>query len=387
MKTEIALLESDEIKSIISLKQEALRLQADAAYNLFTLSTYNSHLENFHSDIIASLLSPVGMHGEGAIFLNLFIDYLNNNYDASIDKAWYANAEVIREKGRIDIWIRDMVSRHCIIIENKMNDAGDMDEQLSRYFGYALSQQYTVDATVYLSLDGLKKAPLMDGMQARLLYNVGAFTNQYNDLVSSWLEPCYQSGQNENSRSLIFQYIKQIKHLNYIAMSKDTMQKFYEFISKAEQHAAARTINQLSAEIGTYRRDLFHQKWNNDFAPFKKIHRLIQYGNCGSLFENFLWGEYNFKLDIYFENNGSALVRFWLPDIKHDNERGRDECMRVLREVGMDEGFKIEYPERGNSMVAKTFFFTESSNMIDIDKDVYLFVKELMSKLITLADK
>lgn len=387
MITPIELLNSRETANIVALKLNADKLQADAAYNLFTLSTYNSHLENFHSDILASLLSPAGLHGEGSVFLELFFQYLNKYYNTAINIPEYKDVEVVREKGKLDIWIRDRHSQHSIIIENKMNDAGDMEEQIRRYYDFAIGNKYYVDAIIYLSLDGLKKAPLFNEEITKLVRNVGAFTNQPEDLVSGWLEPCRQASKGESSRSLIFQYIKQIKHLNSYAMSEIAMQAFYEYISSHENHSAAKTVNQLSAEIGTYRRDQFHKKWNNDIAPFKRIHRLVQYGNCGSLFEDFYKDQYNFKLDVYFENNGSALVRLWLPHAKHDNEKGRDECFRILKEAGMDDGFDVEYPGRGNSMVARTFLFNEGDNMRDIDAKVYDFVKALLNKLALLKDK
>ena len=40
------------------------------SYNLFTISSYNSYLENFHSDVIAILLNPDERHKQQNIFLN-----------------------------------------------------------------------------------------------------------------------------------------------------------------------------------------------------------------------------------------------------------------------------------------------------------------------------
>ena len=101
------------------------REKQNNGFNLFTISSYNSYLENFHSDVIAILLSPKERHLQKEKFFKLFLSFLSSKYNAIIDENNYQNYEVLREKGRIDIWIKDKISKRCIIIENKINDAVD----------------------------------------------------------------------------------------------------------------------------------------------------------------------------------------------------------------------------------------------------------------------
>ena len=128
------------------------REKQNNGFNLFTISSYNSYLENFHSDVIALLLSPKERHLQKEKFFKLFLSFLIERYGAIIDENNYQNYEVLREKGRIDIWIKDKVSKKCIIIENKINDAIDMPNQIERYYDYASEKGYLVDSIVYLTL-------------------------------------------------------------------------------------------------------------------------------------------------------------------------------------------------------------------------------------------
>ena len=45
----------------------------DLGYNVFSLMSDTFHRENFHSDIIYSLLNPHAKHKEGNVFLLLFL--------------------------------------------------------------------------------------------------------------------------------------------------------------------------------------------------------------------------------------------------------------------------------------------------------------------------
>ena len=60
-------------KSIDAIKED----MRNNEFNLFTISTSTSHLENFHSDVISILLDPEGVHRQKEKFLHKFIDFLN----------------------------------------------------------------------------------------------------------------------------------------------------------------------------------------------------------------------------------------------------------------------------------------------------------------------
>src|SRR5574344_1626699 len=120
-------------------------------FNLFHVISDLYYRENFHSDMIAFFLDPNANHGYKHLMLYNFISVLND-IGYSIDKANYQDAVVIREEGRIDILIKSDSSKRAIIIENKINNAGDMPRQLPRYYDYIIVN-YHIDAIVYLPLD------------------------------------------------------------------------------------------------------------------------------------------------------------------------------------------------------------------------------------------
>lgn len=202
-----------------------------AGYNLFSVSTYTSHLENFHSDVIASLLNPTGPHNEGRRFLDLFIDYLNTFYDRNINKHNYTNPKIFRERGRIDIWISDQSSRHSIIFENKINDAYDRDNQIEDYHQYLLDNNYTVDILIYLSKDGNKLAPINDVHIQQKIVNIAAFNDTSKDLLNGWLMPCiYSVTANKDTESFLLQYSKLLTHLSNKMMENNLQSDFYKFV-------------------------------------------------------------------------------------------------------------------------------------------------------------
>ena len=59
------------------------REKQNNGFNLFTISSYNSYLENFHSDVIALLLSPKERHLQKEKFFKLFLSFLIEKYGAN----------------------------------------------------------------------------------------------------------------------------------------------------------------------------------------------------------------------------------------------------------------------------------------------------------------
>ena len=121
--------------------------------NPFEVASNTFYKENFHSDVIRELLDPHGSHKEGSLFLYLFIDAINNQDKTTICKLDYQDVEVIREMNRIDVLIKSERSKHCIILENKINNAGDMVRQIPRYYDVMIGKGFVVDRIIYLPLD------------------------------------------------------------------------------------------------------------------------------------------------------------------------------------------------------------------------------------------
>lgn len=365
------------VPEIIQLYKKVQEEKLNASYNLFTISSYNSYLENFHSDILASLLNPDGLHGQGYTFLHLFIRFLQNNHKVDIAAEKFSNTIVSRETGRLDIWIRDEQSNQSIIIENKINNAPDMDRQLDRYFTYANEKhKYNVNAIVYLSLDGKKVAPQAKEQAMAVLCNIAAFNRTPGDLVNGWLQPCLDNASNNmDSYSVIHQYIKLLNHLSARNMDTQSMKAFYRFINQNNRLETFAAVEEMYKHIGEHRADMLTNAIIN-YAPFTKRTR---YKEDYILYENYQEGLNTFKLDVWFRNNGEAGVVFWNSAIQ--NEQGREPVVKKLTDIDMfyrfDEGISFGY----NGCKKEFNIGTQYPTMQDVDNAVLAFVQELMAKL------
>lgn len=147
-------LNNHSISQICDDYVEAKKYKHILGFNVFVLTSDKYYRENYHSDIIKAFLNPEENHGQGCLFLNALIDMLNKSYSNSvrINKNHYADAVAKREIGKLDISIISEVSKHCIIIENKIYNAGDMPRQLPRYYDYMDAKGFIVDAIIYLPL-------------------------------------------------------------------------------------------------------------------------------------------------------------------------------------------------------------------------------------------
>lgn len=351
--------------------QDELQLNS---FNLFTISSYNSYLENFHSDVIALLLNPNERHNQKNSFLNLFFDYLIE-LGIKINKADYALCEITREQGRIDIWIKDNTSKKSIIIENKINNAGDQENQLETYYNYAIKSGFEIDSIVYLTLKGNKNAPLTDISELNeKIQNVSAFTNNQTDLCNGWLKKCYENSKDdEDSCSFIFQYLKLIKHLSQVGMDKQIKDDFYSVINKEDGFLKTKAIAELVAGLEEYRADLFATKISNDYLPFKKIYR---WRPNHWLYENFNDNGILFKLDVYFNADGSARMDFWNPNQPENTQKTNTSTK--LKSIGLFEEF--EFGGFGGGM-HKVFNIENFENIEALDNEIYNFVKKLFEKL------
>lgn len=97
--------------------------------NVFTLwNDFSGITEPIHSRILHFFLSDNPMHGQGYLFLRLFLKRIG--IDIHDNDEWIATAET----GRVDVMLKRFFPRSVVIIENKSNWAGDQPNQLYRYW-------------------------------------------------------------------------------------------------------------------------------------------------------------------------------------------------------------------------------------------------------------
>jgi hypothetical protein len=162
----------DDLMNIIHSKDEyrnkinELKENFNNRFNIFRMFSDSYYKENLHSDIIKYILDPrtdrIGNEKYIEIFKNFIEDELRKkplNADRKIELELDLNSIIVkREKDRIDLLIEDDTN-NCIIIENKIYNAEDKDDQLGRYYNILSDRKPPdpVQAVIYLTLSPFKK--------------------------------------------------------------------------------------------------------------------------------------------------------------------------------------------------------------------------------------
>ena len=180
-----------------------------------------AHYELKHSKIIAYFLDPNGLHGQGDMFLKLFLQVIgynsNDNSNINTDKAEVFTEYNINDNGRIDIFIKDN-SGNGIIIENKIY-AGDQKEQLIRYHNYAKKH-----VIYYLTLWGNEASE-------KSAKGVEYICISYAEHIIKWLQSCIQhSATMPAIRESLVQYLNHVKKLTNQDMDSISEQELIELL-------------------------------------------------------------------------------------------------------------------------------------------------------------
>jgi len=385
-------LNSEEIRKLANeYSINRANRDVDLGFNAFAIISGIYHRENLHSDVIKAFLDPKGKHGEGDRFLRAFLDYL-----ATIDPIGkrivpenYSNARVEREEGRIDILISDESSKHAIIIENKINGAGDMPLQIPRYLVKA--KDYHCDAIIYLRLHG-KGGPDRAGWSEeqkeeinRLLMVVSAYDELDSDLYLGWIEKCAKDldstphlGKHGNEAVfLLRQYGLLIKSLGKYAMNKPIMDRFYNLMRDKcryqvaleikstledlriqldeDRHKIAKTVGNMLDDLPAYRAERIIERYQSNCEPFSNVK--LEYGKK-VLFNGMLWDNSEFRIDIDFEPVFTSFGFWDRNDPVGKNGKARDilSKMDVLDEYEVKDGSgffvkKFNFPEDDEALI------------------------------------
>ena len=153
-------------------------------FNVFSILGRETDEVKTHSALLADLLSPTGSHGQGAVFLKLFIEKLKRLEAYEDVEDFQVRAEASTSEGRIDILLEK--DDACIVIENKIY-AGDQENQLQRYYDYACSKVGEGQVKIiYLTLHGDDPSEDSKG-------NLGdreVICASYESDIIDWLKDC-----------------------------------------------------------------------------------------------------------------------------------------------------------------------------------------------------
>lgn len=281
-------------------------------FNVFKLASDLYYRENFHSDIMKAFLDVNENHKEGNLFLYTFIEFINIHYPkVCISKINYKNVITERESGRIDILIRSEESKHCIIIENKINNAGDTYRQLPKYYDLMTNQGYFVDAIIYIPLNENKKPDQStwnenDMRHINPLLCIVPACDAKHNLVDNWIYKCSLLSRNIDCVLILRQYGELIKLLKIKNMSNILLEKFYQIlISDPENLNTVLSIRDMLPNLPVYMADRLVEKFKED----EGVYFVWKYKSnfCGVYFEI---NRIQYKIDIWTSETGYAIYVF-----------------------------------------------------------------------------
>lgn len=194
----------------IRLKCHHEKASSGFHFNIFEILNLSTNEVRTHSAFISELLDRKGRHGQGDVFLRIFLSLIEiQNFDTENSRVEIETyiGEINDDKtegGRLDIFIATKNSPN-IIIENKIY-AVDQTNQLLRYSNFDPSA-----TLIYLTLDGRNSSERFEGQ------NVIALS--YSQDITRWLEECM----------LI---------TNHIPVIKETLSQYLNLIRKLTQQYA-----------------------------------------------------------------------------------------------------------------------------------------------------
>ena len=329
-------------------------------FNIFELISDIYYRENFHSDIIAQLL-------RNEIILKNFLDFIG------VDKSKYENCEVEREESKIDILIK--TEKNCIIVENKLNWAKDMPEQLFRYYNECKNnKKLEVDKIVYLSPNSWKQPEeqSIKEIPKELIKTIIGYDGENNDFYTMVLEKSLEEMNNKEPkewRLLLEHYLKILRQTGETKMDKLTKEFYDKIVNDGKEYEKIELI-------ATMYNDLTKTRINNLISTFSGEN----YNN--ECFYRDFYSEkrgLNYAIDIYANDyKYSYLQLFSREENEVDNspksrkkwEQDNKDIEAWLKKHKLFDGFYFD-----DWRWTKDFKFPED------EKALYEFAKKLIEYL------
>jgi hypothetical protein len=334
--------------------------KVDIGFNLFTIISDTYHQENFHSDILKSILDPSENHRKGDQYLTLFLEFIKS-HNVEISLSNYNNALVLREKGKIDILIEDAISKRAIIIENKINNAPDMDRQLPRYLKFIKDRGLICDAIIYLrlnqnSLPNTKNWTAAEKEEIwKLLLPVSAYNETEYDILNGWIYKAEKITNQIDVLLILRQYGSLIKKLGANIMNKQIMNKFYDQMMVSDNYQTALSLNSMLNDLILYRVNKLIEEFRVNCNPFDSVNNWKDF--VVYFFKlPFQQADLSIDIGVYQEHYS---FQFW--DRNHKSQGVGPIVSMLLTKLNMER----EFHEEGNRMCKEFKFPTQENELYD----------------------
>lgn len=153
----------EKLKKYMNIAYEQKMLKTDYSYNnqfsFFMTISDQYKKENFHSDLLKVILNPSTIQIGNPEYLRKFLNIIGLDMNVFGNNQEIKNyVKVEREEHKVDVLIKydNPENKKAIIIENKINDAVDQDNQLARYYEALTNDGYEVLKIPYITLFGGK---------------------------------------------------------------------------------------------------------------------------------------------------------------------------------------------------------------------------------------
>lgn len=210
------------------------RAQADAEgkrFQLFSLLGMERKEVKLHTPLLADLLSPSGSHGQGAIYLRLFLSRVaiaDFNVESATLRPEYSLGAVTNESGgRLDLRLSD--GKRVLMVENKI-DAADGNNQLSRYREH---DRYA--HLIYLTLDGRKPGNVQTEAE---MTRIGCIPISYAIHIRDWLKDCIEVTKPARVREVLCHYLDTVLSITNQCPDSMTDEIIQTILSSRETHEA-----------------------------------------------------------------------------------------------------------------------------------------------------
>lgn len=167
------------------------------------------------------------------MFLKSLLEYIQQKFNKNFSNITITDPQISQEKDRIDLLVLD--KNYSIIFENKIYDAKDQDQQISRYIEKVKDKNYKDECIYIVYLTNFYKTPSRDTWRKTKEKNV--FSTRYCNLsykfdILPWLESISSNSniviKEIELQSAIEQYIGYLR----ILLNNNTMEKELEGIFK-----------------------------------------------------------------------------------------------------------------------------------------------------------
>lgn len=253
--------------SLIKKEYDIVRNKQEK-FNIFSV-LHKPHDEvRLHSRFVAAILNPNGSHGFGKEFLNIFLQKENINIKNFENAIVLPDENIKSEYKNIDILIIDRVSKHAVVIENKIYAYDSNNEeggQLERYFKIVRDEEEIPKENIkvfYLTLDNHEPSEGSLG-KYKTLEAINAKCISYPNEIIKWIDECIKLCVDKPFlRESLIQYKKLIKQLTMNETDVKERIKIKDLIAETKQN-----MDSTKYLIDNFK----HVKWHAIYDFWKDI--------------------------------------------------------------------------------------------------------------------